>query len=103
MGTARKPKLSERTGVEFTSTEEFKELEASGSLLERGMFEGTFCGTPKPSGNPPPLDGGSEEHRTNSPSKVISQGAMLNNVALGPLPANWKMVCTEDGQKYFIE
>ena len=101
------PRADERPGVDykFISTEEFKELEASGSLLESGMFEGNFYGTPKPSGNPPPLDGGSEEYRTTSPSNfnTISRGAMLSNVALGPLPANWEIVYTEDGQKYFVE
>ena len=101
------PRADERPGVDyrFITVEEFKELEASGSLLESGMFEGNFYGTPKPSSNPQPLEGGPEEYRTTSPSNfaTISRGTVLNNIALGPLPANWEIVYTEDGKKYFIE
>ena len=106
-GTTRQPRPDERPGIDynFITVEEFKELESSGSLLESGVFEGNFYGTPRPSDNPQPLEGAPEEYRTASPSNfaTISRGTMVNNVALGPLPANWEIVYTEDGKKYFIE
>ena len=106
-GTTRQPRPDERPGIDyrFITVDEFKELEGTGSLLESGMFEGNFYGTPRPSDNPLPLEGETEEYRTTSPSNfaTISRGTMVNNVALGPLPANWEIVYTEDGKKYFIE
>ena len=81
----------------------FKELEASNSFLESGMFEGMYYGTPMPSWKPPHIEGDQENYKTLPPSNFNSHGAMLNSVALDPLPTNWDFVYTEDGQKFFVE
>ena len=105
-GTTRPPRGDERPGIDynFITVEEFKRLEQSGALLESGVFESNFYGTPKPSANPALMDG---DDRVTSPSDFPTLGRSVflqqNAVALGPLPSNWEIAYTEDGKKYFIE
>ncbi|XP_059171787.1 membrane-associated guanylate kinase, WW and PDZ domain-containing protein 3-like isoform X4 [Physella acuta] len=49
--TTRSPKAGEVNGVDynFLSIEQFHQLEKSGELLESGVFDGNYYGTPKPS------------------------------------------------------
>jgi C-terminal processing protease CtpA/Prc len=104
--TTRPPRGDERPGIDynFISVEEFKRLEQSGALLESGVFEGNFYGTPKPSSNPPMM---SDDDRVTSPSDFPTLGRSVfmqqNAIALGPLPSNWEIAYTEDGKKYFID
>ena len=103
-GTTRAPHDNERPGVDyhFITVDEFKKLDSSGALLESGVFEGNYYGTPKPSANPPPLDG--VDGRPTSPSDFPTLGkAAMGTQSLGPLPSNWEIAYTEDGKKYFIE
>ncbi|XP_075219002.1 membrane associated guanylate kinase, WW and PDZ domain containing protein magi isoform X2 [Lycorma delicatula] len=52
--TTREPRQGEVNGVDYTflTPEEFQQLEASGTLLESGIYEGNHYGTPKPSKEP---------------------------------------------------
>ncbi|KAK3797857.1 hypothetical protein RRG08_052456 [Elysia crispata] len=49
--TTRSPRPGEVNGVDynFLSIEDFKKLERSGELLESGIFDGNYYGTPRPS------------------------------------------------------
>lgn len=53
-GTTRKPQGGERQGIDynFISAEEFKRMEKRGELLESGVYEGNYYGTPKPPADP---------------------------------------------------
>ncbi|XP_076824351.1 membrane-associated guanylate kinase, WW and PDZ domain-containing protein 3-like isoform X2 [Clavelina lepadiformis] len=48
--TTRKLRVGEIDGVDYTflTVEQFQELEKSGALLESGIYEGNYYGTPKP-------------------------------------------------------
>lgn len=50
VGTTRAPRAGEVNGVDyhFLSKEDFACLERDGELLESGVFEGNFYGTPLP-------------------------------------------------------
>ncbi|KAK6995209.1 Membrane-associated guanylate kinase WW and PDZ domain-containing protein 2, partial [Biomphalaria glabrata] len=52
--TTRSPRPGEVNGVDYTflSIEEFQQLEKGGELLESGVFDGNYYGTPKPSKEP---------------------------------------------------
>ncbi|GFO44024.1 membrane-associated guanylate kinase, ww and pdz domain-containing protein 2-like [Plakobranchus ocellatus] len=52
--TTRSPRPGEVNGVDynFLSIEDFKKLERSGELLESGIFDGNYYGTPRPSKEP---------------------------------------------------
>uniref|UniRef100_UPI00358ECB25 membrane-associated guanylate kinase, WW and PDZ domain-containing protein 3-like isoform X2 n=1 Tax=Myxine glutinosa TaxID=7769 RepID=UPI00358ECB25 len=52
--TTRRPREGEVSGLDykFISVEEFRKLESSEQLLETGIYEGNYYGTPKPIGNP---------------------------------------------------
>ena len=53
-GTTRNPQGGERQSVDynFVSAEEFKRMEKKGELLESGVYEGNYYGTPKPPADP---------------------------------------------------
>nr|XP_039270672.1 membrane-associated guanylate kinase, WW and PDZ domain-containing protein 2-like [Styela clava] len=73
--TTRQPRDGEVDGVDYTflNVEQFQELEKSGSLLESGLYEGNYYGTPKP----PPVPLSSPPHGSqspNSPSNDIMPG-----------------------------
>lgn len=53
-GTTRSPQNGERQGVDydFVSVEAFKQMEKNGELLESGVYENNYYGTPKPPGDP---------------------------------------------------
>lgn len=110
IGTTRLPRNGEIPGEDynFLTLEEFRKLEASGALLESGIFEGNHYGTPKPPREPLPAD-----HLIFVPAK---KGNSLQNDRggdlydqqrpddnLGLLPPNWEIAYTEDNVKYFIE
>lgn len=52
--TTRSPRPGEVNGVDynFLSIDDFKKLERSGELLESGIFDGNYYGTPRPSKEP---------------------------------------------------
>ncbi|KAH9490587.1 Membrane-associated guanylate kinase, WW and PDZ domain-containing protein 2 [Bulinus truncatus] len=52
--TTRPARPGEVNGVDYTflNIEEFQELEKAGELLESGIFDGNYYGTPKPSKEP---------------------------------------------------
>lgn len=99
-------------------------MEKSGELLESGVYEGNYYGTPRPPADPPsninfpaysrsPASlGYSKEGKiaANSLSSSSVSGANwagppIANLPknLGPLPANWEIAYTETNEKYFIE
>lgn len=97
-------------------------METAGDLLESGVFEGNYYGTPKPPADPassnlpnsvrsPVSAGYSVEGTASATSTVGGRGppgggyAHTVNVpkALGPLPPNWEIAYTENNEKYFIE
>ena len=53
--TTRKPREDERDGADynFVSVEHFKKMDKNGELLESGIYENNYYGTPKPPGDPP--------------------------------------------------
>ena len=127
LGTTRRAQEGERHGVDynFISVEEFKRMEKNGSLLESGVYEGNYYGTPKPTSDPP----SSIPHYARSPANSgYSRGALIPSGSLsppsragrgsvssgyppayqipkqlGPLPPNWEIAYTENNEKYFIE
>ena len=94
-------------------------MDKAGELLESGVYEGNYYGTPKPPSDPPSTTnipaysrstvatGYSKEAMlpADSLSAPGSRGPMRQPVpkALGPLPANWEIAYTENNEKYFIE
>lgn len=125
-GTTRPPQAGERRGIDynFITVEEFKQKEKSGELLESGVYEGNYYGTPRPPAEPPsntnfpaysrsPASMGYSKEAV-IPSNSLSPnhqgglppwGGLPSNVpkSLGPLPANWEIAYTENNEKYFIE
>ncbi len=122
-GTTRHPHEGERNGVDynFITVEEFKRMEKNGELLESGVYEGNYYGTPKPSGDTP--SGLQAPHYSRaqslsqsgagslSPPSKVSRGPASSGYTpsqhipknLGPLPPNWEIAYTENNEKYFIE
>ena len=130
-GTTRPPQDGERNGVDykFISVEDFKRMEKNGDLLESGVYENNYYGTPKPPADPPsssniphytrsPATSGYSRERM-APSDSLSPPNNVNrgppaggyqpqviipkHAQLGPLPANWEIAYTENNEKYFIE
>ncbi|ESP04594.1 hypothetical protein LOTGIDRAFT_136033 [Lottia gigantea] len=116
----------------FLSLEEFYELEKSGDLLESGIFDGNHYGTPRPPKEPStPLNRHSssgalnmadtKRKRNNSSSEAVQSNDIADELPpfpmtrkkslerahsssnLGPLPDNWEMAFTDEGQPYFID
>ena len=127
-GTTRLPQEGERHGIDysFITVEEFKQMEKNGELLESGVYEGNYYGTPKPSGDLPPnsqphysrATGGMGYGRDGltpsnslSPPNRVNRGQANEGYApayqipktLGPLPPNWEIAYTDTNEKYFIE
>ena len=96
-------------------------MEKAGDLLESGVYEGNYYGTPRP-----PADPASNAHfpaysRSTANTGYHKEGiipqeslsplshggirAMSIPVPknLGPLPSNWEIAYTENNEKYFIE
>ena len=129
-GTTRNAQPGERHGIDynFIPVEEFKRMEKSGELLESGVYEGNYYGTPRPPADPPSTSNFPAYSRSPAslgyskegmiPSNSLSSsavdgwggggggpGAPPANIPknLGPLPANWEIAYTENNEKYFIE
>lgn len=122
IGTTRHPHDGERNGIDynFITVEEFKRMEKNGELLESGVYEGNYYGTPKPSGDPPSSAQGTHYSRSQgqggfagslSPPSKVGRGPASSGYTpttqipknLGPLPPNWEIAYTENNEKYFIE
>lgn len=122
--TTRPPHPGERHGVDynFITVDEFKRMEKSGELLESGVYEGNYYGTPRPPADPPSSDSFPAYSRSPaslgySKEGVIPTSAPPGEVGswrgaappvnipknLGPLPANWEIAYTENNEKYFID
>ena len=126
VGTTRSALPGERHDVDykFITVEEFKQMEKSGDLLESGVYEGNYYGTPRPPAKPQsdsnfplysrspasmgyskeaviPSNNMSPAKRGRQPSWGASPSGVPKN--LGPLPANWEIAYTESNEKYFIE
>lgn len=126
-GTTRPAQTGERHGIDynFITVEEFKRMEKSGELLESGVYEGNYYGTPRPPADPPNTNSFPAYSRSPAslgyskegmiPSNSLSAPVMeapnwmgappMANIPknLGPLPANWEIAYTENNEKYFIE
>ena len=125
LGTTRQPKDGERQGIDynFVSVEEFKRMEKNGELLESGLYENNYYGTPKPPADPPsssafpayarsPVSTGYIPREALMPLESLSppgsQGPRVTTRVTvpqnpGPLPSNWEIAYTETNEKYFIE
>lgn len=127
LGTTRQQQEGEKHGVDynFISAEEFRQMERNGELLESGVFEGSYYGTPKPPADPassnlpinarsPASAGYSVEGAASATFTSPTSGgrgppgggyAPTISVPkhLGPLPPNWEIAYTENNEKYFIE
>uniref|UniRef100_H2ZDG6 Membrane associated guanylate kinase, WW and PDZ domain containing 3b n=1 Tax=Ciona savignyi TaxID=51511 RepID=H2ZDG6_CIOSA len=127
--TTRALREGEQDGVDYTflTEEQFEELDKSGALLESGIYEGNYYGTPKPSPVPlsPPilfivclysrnivvcLYSRKYWYRSDvfslfEPPKadVTSSPTAETDKILGPLPDGWEMGQTENGDCYFID
>ena len=125
-GTTRKPKEGERHGIDynFVTVDEFKRMEKNGELLESGVYESNYYGTPKPPGDPPsstafpayarsPVSSGYIPREPLMPIESLSPSSGSQGPRsgprvtvpqnLGPLPSNWEIAYTETNEKYFIE
>ncbi len=100
-------------------------MEKSGELLESGVYEGNYYGTPRPPFDPPTTNNFPAYSR--SPASLgYSKEAMIPSDALSPnktsdgatwgvpissnipknlgsLPPNWEIAYSENNEKYFIE
>ena len=125
LGMTRPQHENEVHGVDydFISVDKFKQKEKAGALLESGMFEGNYYGTPRPPSDPsssPNFQAFSRSPASTGYSKegVITLGSAqgpsgtpggvvpyLANAPknLGSLPENWEIAYTENNEKYFIE
>ena len=84
-GTTRSPQNGERQGVDydFVSVEAFKQMEKNGELLESGVYENNYYGTPKPPGDP--SSGTSFPAYSRSPaSSGYSKEGLLPSDSLSP-------------------
>ena len=128
-GTTRKPQEGERQGVDynFITVDEFKRMEKTGELLESGVYESNYYGTPKPPADPASSSSNVPHYIRSSASAGYSrQGIAPGSLSpptttsrgppgsgyvptvnfpkqLGPLPPNWEIAYTENNEKYFIE
>lgn len=122
-GTTRPPQDGERRGIDydFVTVDEFKQKEKLGELLESGVYEGNYYGTPRPPAEPPSNTNFPSYSRSSASMGYSKEGAISpNNLPpitgttpwngpssipknLGPLPANWEIAYTENNEKYFIE
>lgn len=121
--TTRSPQEGERQGIDynFISVEEFKQKEKAGQLLESGVYENNYYGTPKPPSDPPsnsnfpaytrsPASTGYSKEAL-IPATSLSPPSLGGRTAaapyvpktLGPLPGNWEIAYTENNEKYFID
>ena len=117
----------------FISVEEFKQKEKNGELLESGVYESNYYGTPKPPADPPSSSNIPAQTYSRSPaSSGYTKEGLLPSASLsmpeeatghsagatgggltgppaivpknpGPLPPNWEIAYTENNEKYFIE
>uniref|UniRef100_F1KSV9 Membrane-associated guanylate kinase, WW and PDZ domain-containing protein 1 n=1 Tax=Ascaris suum TaxID=6253 RepID=F1KSV9_ASCSU len=80
--TTRPPKDGEIDGVHyrFVDVPFFQHMQQTNQLLEHGHYQGHFYGTPKP----------------------IEEDDMVSD-SKGPLPPNWEVAYSEQGEKYFID
>ncbi len=99
-------------------------MDKNGELLESGVYEGNYYGTPKPSGDPPSNSQAPHYSRASnlgqsslvpseslSPPSKVGRGPASSGYTptqhipknLGPLPPNWEIAYTENNEKYFIE
>jgi len=97
--TTRLPRENEVDGVDyrFLTKEEFEDLEKKGLLVEAGLYEGNFYGTPRPPKTPPdsPLI---ENWREPGQTQTEQNGKATSN-----LPDGWEIARTESGEVYFID
>lgn len=79
--TTRPPKEGELDGVHyrFVDASLFEHLKRTNQLLEHGHYQGYLYGTPKP----------------------LEEDEMVID-SKGPLPPNWEIAYSEQGEKYFI-
>lgn len=87
--TTRSPRANEVNGVDyrFLSKDDFEDLEKKGLLVEAGLYEGNFYGTPRPPKSPP--------------TTPLIENVTLQNKPI--LPDGWEMARTESGEVYFID
>lgn len=94
-------------------------MDKAGELLESGVYEGNYYGTPKPPPDPPSTANIPAYSRSTAAtgyskeamlppdplSSATSRGPSRQPVpkALGSLPPNWEIAYTENNEKYFIE
>lgn len=98
-------------------------MDKNGELLESGIYENNYYGTPKPPAEPPtnsafpayarsPVSSGYIPREPLMPVDSLSppgsqgprQAARMHiPPSLGPLPTNWEIAYTENNEKYFIE
>ena len=124
LGTTRPMQEGEMNGVDydFISVDKFKQKEKAGELLESGMFEGNYYGTPRPPADPSSGPNHMAYSRSPASAGYSKEGVIASGPApggrgpiggpppsmpvpknLGPLPANWEIAYTENNEKYFIE
>ncbi|XP_060766192.1 membrane-associated guanylate kinase, WW and PDZ domain-containing protein 1b [Neoarius graeffei] len=108
--TTRAPRDGEVPGVDynFLSVEDFLKLEQSGTLLEIGSYEDVSC---EPDEHPS-VRPFAPSHRLNSVPTATTESTQNTHThpshptdedPLGPLPENWEMAYTENGEVYFID
>lgn len=103
-------------------------MEKSGELLESGVYEGNYYGTPRPPADPPSTNSFPAYSRSPASLGYSKEGVIMSNSLsapssgapssgapnwaappasipknLGPLPPNWEIAYTENNEKYFIE
>ncbi|KAK6109632.1 PDZ domain (Also known as DHR or GLGF) family protein [Brugia pahangi] len=80
--TTRQPRNGEIDGVhyKFVDVATFRQLRDSNQLLEHGRYQGHYYGTPKP----------------------LEDDEMVSD-AKGPLPPNWEIAYSDQGEKYFVD
>ena len=97
--TTRLPRENEVDGVDyrFLTKEEFEDLEKKGLLVEAGLYEGNFYGTPRPPKTPPdsPLI---ENWREPGQTPTEQNGKSSSN-----LPDGWEIARTESGTKHLLK
>ncbi|KTF80593.1 hypothetical protein cypCar_00008137, partial [Cyprinus carpio] len=112
--TTRLPRDGEVPGVDYNylSVDEFLKLEQSGTLLEIGSYEGDSS---EPDDHPlvrpfardhvQPygLNNTSASTTESSQNTHTHPGYPTEEDPLGPLPENWEMAYTENGEVYFID
>ncbi|KAM4737821.1 membrane-associated guanylate kinase, WW and PDZ domain-containing protein 1-like isoform 10-T10 [Anableps anableps] len=114
--TTRPPRDGEVPGLDynFLSVEDFLQLEESGTLLEVGTYEGnpndqdeSRSGILRPypvhdNALPCGLNNAATS-TTESGQQTLAEPQVSPEDPLGPLPENWEMAYTENGELYFID